>query len=228
MNGDASMNSTNLKQQLLTLFPAFCSMPDAVVDDVLQVSPVKTAPVGTVLFTPGTACRMFPLVLAGVVRVSRMGPKGRELPLYRVHPGESCILTTTCLLGNSSYAATGVVEADLTAVAMSNELFSRLVAEFASFRAFVFHLFTERVTELMQLVEEVAFRKLDERLAALLLKRGSPVRATHQQLADELGSVREMVSRLLRSFEERGWVRLRREQIDLHDTTALQDLAGPA
>ena len=222
------MNATDHKQQLLTLFPAFRSMSEAAADEVMQVSPVKTAPAGTVLFTPGTPCRMFPLVLDGVVRVSRVGPKGRELPLYRVHAGESCILTASALLGDSNYPATGVVETELTAVAISNELFARLVTEFPEFRAFVFKLFAERVMDLMQLLEEVAFRKLDERLAALLVLRGSPVRATHQQLADELGSVREMVSRLLRSFEERGWVRLRREQIELRDAAALQELAGQA
>jgi len=220
------MDNLDIKQQVLTLFPAFRQMPDATVDCVLRQSPLKNAPVGTVLFTPGTLCQMFPLVLSGVVRVSRIGPKGRELPLYRVRPGESCVLTTTCLLGKTSYNATGVVESDLSVVVMPSEVFNRLMGEEASFRLFVFGLFTERVSELMQLVEEVAFRKLDERLASRLVSMGNPVRATHQQLADELGSVREMVSRVLRGFEERGWVALGREQIELRDISALRDLAA--
>ena len=219
------MDNLDVKQQLLTLFQAFRQMPEATVDYVVRQSPLKNVPVGTVLFTPGTLCQMFPLVLSGVVRVSRIGPKGRELPLYRVHPGESCVLTTTCLLGNTAYNATGVVESDLSAIAMPSEVFNRLLGEEVSFRQFVFGLFTDRVSELMQLVEEVAFRRLDERLARLLLSMNNPVRATHQQLADELGSVREMISRLLRSFEERGWVALGREQIELRDVTALKELA---
>ena len=214
-----------VKQQLVTLFPAFRDMPDTVVEEVIAQSPLKSLPAGTVLFTPRTPCTMFPLVLAGVARVSRAGPSGRELPLYRVRPGESCVLTTTCLLEHVTYNATGVVEVELTALAMPKEMFYRLIGQFDSFRAFTFHMFTERVTQLMQLIEEVAFRKLDERLAALLLQKGNPIRATHQQLADDLGSVREMVSRLLRHFEDRGWVALRREQIELRDPVALRQLS---
>jgi CRP/FNR family transcriptional regulator len=219
------MDNLELKQQLLTLFPAFRQMSDTTVEEVLRQSPLKHVPVGTVLFTPGTQCQMFPLVLSGVVRVSRVGPKGRELPLYRVRPGESCVLTTTCLLGNTSYNATGIVETDLSVIAMPSDVFNRLLNEEPAFRLFVFGLFKDRVSELMQLVEEVAFRKLDQRLANLLVSMGNPVRVTHQQLADELGSVREMISRVLRSFEERGWVSLGREQIDVRDVDSLKSLA---
>jgi CRP/FNR family transcriptional regulator len=80
----------------------------------------------------------------------------------------------------------------------------------------------------MELVEAVAFQRLDQRLAALLLGKGSPIRATHQSLADELGSVREIVSRLLRSFEDRGWVALGRERIEITDVAALKAVAEPA
>ncbi|HZP86019.1 MAG TPA: Crp/Fnr family transcriptional regulator [Burkholderiales bacterium] len=220
------MNTPDLPTRLLTLFPFFQHMPPATVDDVIRHCPLRTAPVGTVLFTPGTLCESFPLVLAGVVRVSKVGAKGRELPLYRVRPGESCVITTSCLLGDVKYSATGVVEEDLAALAMSGDFFNRLIAEQPVFREFVFHLFTERMTDLMQVVEEVAFRRLDERLAALLLRLGSPVRATHQHLADELGSVREMVSRLLRGFEEQGWIALRREHIEILDADALKKLGS--
>jgi CRP/FNR family transcriptional regulator len=221
----ATIEAEQVKTRLLELFPCFREMPDLAVDEVIAQSGLKRAPAGTVLFTPGTACNMFPLVLEGVIRVSRVGARGRELPLYRVHPGESCILTTTCLLGDMSYTASGVVEADMTVLGLSQALFHRLIGDFGAFRTFVFQLFTERVMDLMQVIEEVAFRKLDERLAGLLLSKGNPVYATHQQLADELGSVREMVSRLLRSFEDRGWVVLRREQIELRDIPALTELS---
>ena len=106
-------------------------------------------------------------------------------------------------------------------------LFAQLVAEFAAFRDFVFHLFSERIAELMQLVEEVAFARLDRRLAKLLLARGDGVLAiTHQQLAEELGSVREIVSRLLKGFAAQGLVALGREQITVLDREGLQALAA--
>ena len=105
-------------------------------------------------------------------------------------------------------------------------LFDEMLAQ-APFRDFVFQLFSERIADLMQLVEEVAFRKLDQRLAGLLLGRGRLTHATHQQLADELGSVREMVSRLLKTFAEQGLVRLSREQVEILDPAGLRQLAAP-
>ena len=90
----------------------------------------------------------------------------------------------------------------------------------------MFSLFGERLATLMSLVEAIAYQKLDQRLAMLLLRKEDPVRATHQVLADELGSVREMVSRLLRAFEDRGWVDLARERIHIVDRDALETLAS--
>ena len=105
-------------------------------------------------------------------------------------------------------------------------LFQELLVEFEPFRRFVFGMYGERLAEVMELVEEVAFRRLDARLAQLLVHRGPVVSATQQKLADELGSVRGIVSRLLRQFEERGWVELGRERITVRDPRALAELAG--
>lgn len=183
-------------------------------------------PEGAALFDEGQPCQGFPMVLSGRVKVTKAAPNGREIPLYRVEPGESCILTSGCLLGKMPYSARGVAERDLTLVVLPPAIFNRLLEAHAPFRAHVFGLFAERLNELMQLVEEVAFRKLDQRLAALLVARGPSVRATHQELADELGSVREMVSRLLKSFAERGLVALGREQVEVLDVEGLGDVAG--
>jgi CRP/FNR family transcriptional regulator len=115
----------------------------------------------------------------------------------------------------------------VTLLALPPALFHQLLAEHKPFRDYVFSLFSERLADLMSLVEAVAFHKLDQRLAALLLGKGELVRATHQGLADELGSVREMVSRLLANFQDRGWVELGREQIRITDAQALRRLAQP-
>ncbi len=104
--------------------------------------------------------------------------------------------------------------------------FHTLVDNQEAFRSYVFHLFSDRLTDLMQLVSAVAFQKLDQRLAALLAAKSSPVHTTHQALADELGSAREIVSRLLKSFSEQGWVKLGREQIDITDAAALKKFAS--
>jgi CRP/FNR family transcriptional regulator len=181
------------------------------------------------MFNEHSPCSGFPLVLAGSVRVVQRFPNGREIQLYRVKSGESCLLSGSCLLGNSDYAASGIAETAVELVVIPPVEFRSLVASDAVFREHVFSLYGERLAALMQLVEAISWQKLDQRLAALLVERArdgaTTVQATHQVLADELGSVREIVSRLLRSFEDRGWVELGRERITVRDAAALASMA---
>jgi CRP/FNR family transcriptional regulator len=207
------------------LYPAVAALPQALRAEVRAQLHTAIVPTGGVLFDERQPCHGFPFVLDGAIRVTKPAANGRELPLYRVQPGESCIISSSCLLGHADYNARGVATADTTLALLPRPLFDALLAD-PGFRAFVFHLFAERMAELMQLVEEVAFRKLDQRLAGLLLGRGRIVRATHQQLADELGSVREMVSRLLKGFAEQGLVALSREQIEILDPAGLRKIAA--
>ncbi len=212
-------------EQLERLYPVLSQLPAPLRDTVHAQLRTATVPAGTVLFDERQPCQGFPFVLAGAIRVAKPAANGRELPLYRVLPGESCIISSSCLLGHADYNARGVAAAETTLALLPRPLFDQMLAE-PGFRGFVFHLFAERMAELMQLVEEVAFRKLDQRLAALLLGRGRVVRATHQQLADELGSVREMVSRLLKGFAEQGLVQLSREQVEILDASGLRRIAA--
>jgi len=221
------MNTAELKVRLLQLFPVFQELPAAAVDEIVRSATLRQAPAGTVLFEAASPCTGFPMLLDGRVRVVKSAPNGREVQLYRITPGESCLLSSSCLLGGSAYSATGVAETAVTLLALPPALFHRLLAEHKPFRDYVFSLFSERLADLMSLVEAVAFHKLDQRLAALLLGKGELIRATHQNLADELGSVREMVSRLLSNFQDRGWVALGREQIRITDAAALRRLAQP-
>ena len=181
-------------------------------------------PAGTLLFDDHQACEGFPFVVEGSIRVLKAAPNGRELPLYRVTPGETCVISSSCLLGQEDYNARGITEADTLLMLLPKAVFDELLAE-PAFRGFVFHLFAERIADLMQIIEEVAFHKLDQRLAALLLGKGRWLHTTHQQLADELGSVREIVSRLLKGFAAQGLVRLAREQIEILDPAGLRQLA---
>jgi CRP/FNR family transcriptional regulator len=155
------------------------------------------------------------------VRVAKAAPSGREILLYRVEPGQGCILSGGCLLGHADYSAKGTAETDVVLLNIPGGLFHELLLASEAFRHFVFGMYGERLAEVMELVEAVAFQRLDARLAQLLIRRGPVVQATHQGLADELGSVREIVSRLLRGFEERGWVRLERERVSVLDPKAL-------
>lgn len=210
--------------QLEAQYPVLAELPPKLREQVAASAQAVTVPAGARLFDERQPCQGFPFVLAGAIRVAKVASNGRELPLYRVTPGETCIITSSCLLGDVPYNARGTTESETVLVLLPQGLFLDLLAQ-APFRNFIFNLFAERMADLMRLVEEVAFRKLDQRLAALLLGKGRVVHATHQQLADELGSVREMVSRLLKGFAEQGLVALGREQIEIRDAAGLRRLA---
>jgi CRP/FNR family transcriptional regulator len=212
-------------EELQALYPVLARLPDPLVQSVVDALQTMEVPAGTAVFDEHQPCRGFPFVLAGAIRVVKTAANGRELPLYRVVPGESCIISSSCLLGRADYNARGITEGPTTLALLPRALFEQLLAQ-PAFRDFVFALFAERMADLMQLVEEVAFKKLDQRLAGLLLGKGRMVHATHQQLADELGSVREMVSRLLKGFAEQGLVRLSREQVELLDPAGLRRVAA--
>ena len=214
-----------MKQELLERFPFFAGL-DAARLEALAAQPLVRAPKGTVFFRPGQPCRGFPLLLEGSVRVSQTSPGGREIVLYHVEPGQGCLLSGGCLLGHSDYAASGVADTDVTLLSIPPTLFQELLVAYEPFRRFVFGMYNERLAQVMQLVEEVAFRRLDARLAQLLVQRGPVLATTQQELAEELGSVREIVSRLLRQFESRGWVELGRSRITVREPRALAELAG--
>lgn len=215
-----------MRELLLRRFPVFAQLPERRLEEVLTQAQLLRVPAGGVLFDAGQPCRGFPLVLEGSVRVAMGSASGREILLYRVAAGQACILSGGCLLGHSDYSARGVAEEDVTLLSLPPDLFQALMVEFEPFRRFVFGMYGERLAEVMQLVDEVAFRKLDQRLAQLLVQRGPVLEVTQQKLADELGSVREIVSRLLRSFESRGWVKLERERVTVRDACALSKLGA--
>jgi CRP/FNR family transcriptional regulator, anaerobic regulatory protein len=228
MPATAALDKDTTRAKLLERFPVFRQLDAARLERLLAEAQLLQVPAGSTIFDASQPCRGFPLLLEGGVRVAKFAPNGREILLYRVDPGQGCILSGGCLLGHSDYTARGVAEHDVTLLAVPPALFHELMLQFEPFRRFVFAMYGDRLAEVMELVEEVAFRRLDARLAQLLIHRGPVVQATHQKLADELGSVREIVSRLLRSFEERGWVKLERERITVLDPKALAGLQAQA
>ena len=219
---DPTMTTADI---LLSSYPALAGIPaDRLQADLAEVA-VVLVPDRTVLFREAEPCRGFPFVLDGQVRVTRGSPDGRALELYRVHPGEICVVSTGCLFGNTPMTAQGVA-ASPTRLAMVDRNLLLRWTEYESVRLFMLGLMADRMAELMALVEAVAFQRLDQRLARALLGRGRQINATHQQLADELGTAREMVSRLLKRFEDRGILRLAREQVEIVDLPALRAIAA--
>ncbi len=188
---------------------------------------VTSAPAGTVMFSEGSDCKGYVMLLEGTVRVQKTSEDGREIVLYRVEAGESCIMTTTCLISDEQYGAEGIAETEITLAVIPPETFNRLLARSDHFRHFVFEVYAKRLSMLMMLVEEVVFKKLDRRLAQLLLdKKGDQFDITHQDIATELGSVREVVSRQLKVYERQGLVKLGRGMIRVVDRPGLRAAAG--
>lgn len=200
-------------------YPALAGLGEA-----LDALPVMAVPAGTVLFDEGAACAGFPLVIEGEVRVSRHAASGRELELYRVSPGELCLVSSSALFAGQALSARGVSRTPTTLALLPPPAFRAALAD-ATFRDFVLGLFAERMADLSALIEAVAFARLDSRLAAALLGHGPERHTTHQALADELGTVREMVTRLLKRFERDGLVALSRERITVLDAAGLRAVA---
>lgn len=207
-----------------TLYPALVQVEPSLHALGAALAPM-TVPTGTVLFDANAACSGFPLVLEGEIRVSRRSSDGRSLELYRVVPGELCLASSASLFRSQPLSATGITTKPTRLMLISPTLFAQWL-DTPMFRNAVLGLFADRMADLTGLIDAVAFQKLDQRLAAALLGRGSTLILTHQQLADELGTVREIVSRLLRRFEREGWVELAREHIRICDSAALRHLAS--
>ena len=188
-------------------------------------SPLLRVPAGTRLFDAGQACPGFPVLLEGSVRVGLASPDGRQLELYRVEPGEICVVSATCLFAGRTSLAVGEARSETLLRLIGPADFEQLCEQDPVVRRYVMGLLAERMAELFAFVEAVAFQRLDQRLATLLLARGPVLAQTHQQLADELGTVREIVTRLLRRFERDGLLRLGRERIELLDPEGLRSVS---
>lgn len=212
-----------------SLVPALKPLDESTRAKLLGQCRAVSAPPGTRLFGEGTPCQAYLILLSGTVRVQKVGENGREIVLYRVEPGETCVVTTACLMSGTDYDAEGISESEIEAMALPLAAFRELLAQSAAFRDFVFKAYATRISNLLMLIEEVAFGRIDQRLAACLLdlaqKKGE-VDATHQDLAVELGTAREVISRQLKEFERQGWVKLKRGQIALLSPEALSALSG--
>lgn len=209
----------------LERFPGLSALEQPVRDGLTGAAKVLHLPGGTVIFGPGHPPEALLLLLEGRVRVQQVTEGGREIVLYRVHSGESCVLTTACLLAFEDYTAEGIAETDVEAVAIPRAAFDHAMATSSAFRRFLFSAYSKRITDLFLTVEEIAFGRMDARLAAKLLELAGgqdSVAATHGVLATELGTAREVISRQMAEFQRRGWVGQSRGRVELTDRRALE------
>ncbi len=187
---------------------------------------------GSRIFGEGDGCQSYLLLLEGSVRVRKVSESGREIVLYRMEPGQTCILTTTCLISGEDYPAEAIAETDVRALAIPKASFERALSQSAQFRHFIFAVYAQRISHLILLVEDVAFGKMDGRLAQKLLAllsgpmaMAQRIEITHQELAAELGTMREVVSRLLKEFEHQGLVVLGRGFVEVRNPMGLVNIS---
>ena len=209
-------------------FPGLSRLEPKIKELLLSRSNIIEVPKGLTIFGPENSPENMLFLLDGTVRVQQVSDTGHEIVLYRINAGESCVLTTACLLAFEDYAADGISETPVRAAAVPRDVFDELVAQSKSFRDFVFAAFSKRITGLFQMIDEVAFQRLDVRLADKLLSLANTdgtVMTTHQKLSVELGSAREVISRQLQESQRRGWIEQARGRVNLLDKINLKQLA---
>ena len=183
-----------------------------------------TLPAGTSVCHQGNTCEHLPIILEGRARVFKISENGREITLYRIARGESCVLTASCIMSDLTFPAIAVTEQTSDALIIPASCVTRWFEEFPVWRQFIFHMVSLRLSSILTVIEEVAFQRMDSRLANYLLNASGEdgiIHTTHQQIADELGTAREVITRLLRDFEADGNIALQRGLIRLLDKDSL-------
>ncbi len=199
------------------------------VTDFKQAAFFARIPAGKDVFVEGDNVDAIALLMSGVVRVYKIGETGREITLYRFGHGESCILTANAILSHQSFNAIATVEQDAEAIMIPADRFREWVMRYDLWRDFVFALLSHRLSLVMEIVEEVAFRRMDVRVAAWLLehsKRQNRIAVTHQEIAAELGSSREVISRILENLAKQEFIRMERNAIEILDSDQLTNFAS--
>ncbi len=221
----------NTEINWLSSYPALEKLEDPPWLEAAGRMEVINVPTGTVIFRPGDSCANLLFLTKGRLRVSMSGDNGREIALYHLTGGDVCIFTLTTLLKASDYTATAVTETPCRAARLPMGDFREVFAASRGFQDFILSTMATRMHDTLLLLQEVTFNRLEMRLACFLFRhtRASgedAVEMTHQQIAYELGTTREMVSRILKDMERRGCLQLKRKRIELADTRKLEEMSS--
>lgn len=218
------IDSSQFNRIALSL-PILQQMDTSFVREFQQAAFFARIPTGQDVFLEGDRVEAIALLISGVVRVYKIGETGREITLYRFGNGASCILTANAILSQKTFPAIATVEQDAEAIMIPASSFRDWVRRYDLWREFVFDLFSQRLSTVMAIVDEVAFRRMDSRVASLLINQAkiqNPLRITHQEIAAELGSSREVISRLLEDFVSEGSIRSGRGTVEVLDFELLK------
>lgn len=235
-NPDGSLASTsNISrfQKLNSTYPQLAGIKEKIWIDTIEQARLLEAAPDTTLFSGNISCNNFMLILEGRVRIYQTANDGREITLYRVEAGELCIMSLNSLLKNKSFNAFATTESNVKALVISSKSFKAIMNEIETFRDYVISTLTERLCETIYLIQDTAFNHLNMRLACMLgslfeRNQGPTLKITHQELAFELGTTREVISRILKDFEKQNCVKLSRGHIELASAEGLHWFSQPS
>ena len=205
------------KEHFLKIFPFFRSAPATLVDSIISLSRYKTLPGNMIVKLEGDLCNDFVFMLGGEKRIYKQGNSDREITLYEIGPGDICVLNASCILSNTRLPANAATINKTDVLLLSSEQFLNMTAKYGEMRAFIHSHLSAGFASIMSLVSEVAFGKMDERLTDYLIEKSEngQLKKTHHKIAQDLGTSREVVSRLLKEFERQGLLSLSRNLISL-------------
>jgi CRP/FNR family transcriptional regulator len=219
------------KREMLSKLPFYSLAPTELQHAIAEAAALVRLNAGDYFLREGDSCAHFAVLLSGRMRVFKLGENGHEITLYQVGAGDACPLNVSCILSDRTVPAMAMVEESVEALVIPAPTFRRWMAQHEALRTFVYQMFADRLTEVMSLVEEVAFKRMDQRLARrvhdLLSQDGAmrgSVEITHAELASDLGTAREVVSRLLKEFERLGAITLSRGKISVKNAALLREL----
>jgi len=210
--------------RIAKVLPFLESADSQIQKEFMDFSYYVKIPSGRVIFSEGDEVNGIALLISGAVRVYKESQTGREITLYRFGEGESCVITANAILHQQDFPATASVEQDAEAVMVPANTFSDWVRRYDPWREFVFTLVSQRLYRVMEIVDEIAFQRMDRRVAAFLMERSqlqNPIPITHQEIANEIGSSREVISRLLEDFSKRGLISTGRGAVKVMDAGEL-------
>ena len=223
-------NNDRILDDIIQKFPALKDADKQVRSEILEHAVTVDLPRGELIMVEGDKCRNMGLILSGSVRIYKAAESGREITLYRVGAGESCVLSASCIFCKNSFPATAVTQEKTVMVVIPSNVFRKWIDQHAIWRDYVFGVLSQRLSTVIETLEEVTFRRMDVRIADFLITLSGPdhhdINIRHQDIAMELGTSREVVSRILKNFESQKFISLKRGIILINDFTLLSGKAN--
>ncbi|MFC1749883.1 Crp/Fnr family transcriptional regulator [Pseudomonadota bacterium] len=222
---NAMIESADQQERLLQQFPWLDDAEPEFRRDFFRSATLMNIPASHAIASEGSECGQLALVISGKVRVYKLADSGREITLYRINSGDSCVLTASCIMSNRPFPAIAATESDVEALIIPAKQAQAWLTESKAWGAFVFGLVSRRLADVISVLEDVAFHRMDERVAAYLIataSQGQTLTITHHEIAADLGTTREVISRILKDFEGKGLVEGARGKLTVTDLSGLQ------